>query len=280
MSGVLELRRARRERTLLLLVTNDWYAASHRLALVKAASDAGWRVVVATEVMAHRAVLEAAGAEVIHLAWWRAGGEWRTRNSAALLADVIRVCRRVRPHVVHCVALRPVLFGSLAARLVGIPGTVNAVAGQGFVFVSHSRLARVLRPVITRVLRIALNPRKGRVGRTILQNPDDRDFLVARGLVRRDLVTLIRGAGVDLDEFAPAPAPAGPLVVVLPARMLWEKGVREFVAAARRIRSMGVEARFCLVGGTLAGNSRWVDPAQLAAWQQEGIVEWWGQRND
>ena len=272
--------RTGRQRTLLLLVTNDWYAASHRLALVRAAAEAGWRVVVATEVIAHRAVLEAAGAEVIHLAWWRPGGEWKTRSSPALLADVIRVCRRVRPDVLHCVALRPVVFGSLAARLVGVPATVNAMAGQGFIFVSRSRLARLLRPVIRGVLRIALNPASGRVGRTILQNPDDRDFLVKEGLVRGELVTLIRGAGVDLEEFSPVPPAAGPPVVVLPARMLWEKGVREFVAAARALHAAGVTARFCLVGGTLTGNSRWVDPAQLAEWQQEGVVEWWGQRSD
>ncbi len=269
-----------RERTLLLLVTNDWYAVSHRLALITAAASTGWRVVVATQVVAHRQVLEDAGAEVLHLAWWRLGDEWRTRNPIALLADIVRTCVRVRPDIVHCVALRPVVFGSVAARIAGIRGIVNAVAGQGFVFVSDSDVARLMRPLVTRVLRLALKPARRSRGRTILQNPNDRDFLVGQGLLEARNVVLIRGAGVDLREFSPSPPPAGEPLVVLPARMLWEKGVAEFVVAARMLRASGVQARFALVGATLSGNRRWVSPEQLAEWQAEGIIEWWGQQND
>lgn len=269
-----------RPRTLLLLVTNDWYVASHRLALVRAAVDAGWRVVIGTQVLSHRDVLEAMGAEVVHLAWWRPRAAWKTRNPFALLVDVARLYRRIRPDIVHCVALRPVLFGSLAARFVPVPAIVNAMAGQGFIFVSKSRVARMMRPIIKRALYFALTPNEGQRGRTILQNPDDRDFLVRERLLHGHRVDLIRGAGVDLREFTPGAPPTGTPVVVLPARMLWEKGVAEFVAAARQLREAGVRARFVLVGDTITGNPRWVDPGQLMTWQQEGVIEWWGHRSD
>jgi glycosyltransferase involved in cell wall biosynthesis len=91
---------------------------------------------------------------------------------------------------------------------------------------------------------------------------------------------LIRGAGVDLDRFVPAPPRKGPVIIVLASRMLWDKGVREFVDAARLLRARGVAARCVLVGTPDAGNPSAVAEAQLNDWQERGDVEWWGHRDD
>jgi len=116
--------------------------------------------------------------------------------------------------------------------------------------------------------------------RTIFQNPDDRADFTRMGLVHQDVSVVIRGSGVDCAAFLVAPEPAGVPVVVLPARMLWDKGVREFVEAAHLLRAAGREARFVLVGAPDTGNREAIPVERLDAWTREGPVEWWGHRRD
>jgi glycosyltransferase involved in cell wall biosynthesis len=176
---------------------------------------------------------------------------------------------------VHQVTVKPVLYGSLAARAMGVPAVVNAISGLGYVFTGDER-GRGLRRVVHGVYAAALrNPRS----RTIFQNPDDRRLFVSNRLVRGEQTVLIRGSGVDCSLFAPTPEPAGTPVVMLPARMLWDKGVGPFVEAARILRTRGARARFVLVGASDAGNPTAVPEAQLRAWAAEGVVEWWGPRD-
>jgi len=116
--------------------------------------------------------------------------------------------------------------------------------------------------------------------RTIFQNPDDREDFIKMGIAREGVTVLIRGSGVDCTAFPPVPEPEGVPVVALPGRMLWDKGVREFVAAARTLRSAGRVARFVLIGAPDQGNREAIPVAQLDAWAREGLVEWWGHRRD
>jgi glycosyltransferase involved in cell wall biosynthesis len=170
-----------------------------------------------------------------------------------------------------------VIYGSIAARLIGRGAVVNTISGLGYVFTSDHRTAKVLRPVLRRLWRMALSHPHSR---TIFQNSDDRDDFIRMGLVRPDAAALIRGSGVDCSAFHPTPEPSGPPIVVLPGRLLWDKGVREFVEAARTLRVAGYPARFVLVGSPDAGNREAIPVQQLEAWSDEGVVEWWGQRHD
>ncbi len=261
--------------TILYLVTEDWYFVSHRLALATAAVRAGYRVVVACRVQAHGSVISAAGCEVIPVGLRREGrsplGEIRA------ILELVRLYRSVRPSLVHHVALKPVLYGSLAARLGGHPRVVNALAGLGFVFTGTTRRARFLRPWVQFAFRVLLAPAGSIV---LFQNPDDRDLLVSRGLVPAEQTALIRGSGVDLARFRVMPEPDGVPIVLLPARMLWDKGVGEFVDAARQLCTEGIVARFVLVGGEDPANPAAIPRAQLEAWQRNGVVEWWNHQED
>ncbi|MCH7526945.1 MAG: hypothetical protein IID39_05875, partial [Planctomycetes bacterium] len=164
---------------------------------------------------------------------------WRRRSlnpiaGIAALCRLVRLYRHERPDLVHHVALKPVILGSMAAALCGRPRTVNALAGLGFVFASESPRARVLRPAVRWLLGILL----GRGGaHVIVQNPDDRDFLAAHHMAAPERIHLIRGAGVDLQEFQPRPEPrsepGGAVTAILVSRMLWDKGVGVLVEAAR-----------------------------------------------
>ena len=259
---------------LLFLVTEDWYFCSHRLPLACAARDAGFEVSVATRVRSHGGQITAAGLRLIPLGLQRS-----SRNPLRELAainEIARIYRRIAPDIVHHVAMKPVLYGSVAAKLAGVPIVVNALAGMGYVFTSHKLSARLLRPFITLSLRFLLKN-----GRVILQNPDDRAALIKAGVLKPEQVTLIRGSGVDttLFQFTPEPDGTRPLVV-LPARMLWDKGVGEFVAAAGALKQDGVEARFVLAGERDPDNPADIPLEQLQAWHESGNVEWLGKQEN
>ena len=257
--------------TLVFVVTEDWYFASHRLPLARAAVASGYRVIVATRVREHGEVLRAAGCEVVALEWTRAAGN--PFKDLMLLCRLVRLYRQSRPSAVHHVALKPVVLGSIAATVAAVPIVVNAVAGLGYLFTNRGGLARFLRPPVRTALRSLLNRHGTWV---IVQNPDDLEDLRREAALEDERTVLIRGAGVDLAEFPSWPLPGGVPLVVLPARMLWDKGVREFVSAARALRVDGVLARFALVGGIDKQNPRGIERATIVQWVDEGVVEWWG----
>jgi len=256
---------------LLYLVTEDWYFCSHRLPVARAARDDGAEIIVATRVNAHGAAIRAEGFRLAPLRWRR--GSHAPGAELAAIAEIARLYARERPDLVHHVALKPVIYGSVAATLTGVPHTVNALTGLGALFIGSSAKTRALGVLSRLALRPLLNRAGGRV---ILQNEDDRRLLEARGLLRHDRVSLIRGSGVDTRRFAPAPEPDGPPVAVLVARMLRDKGVGEFVAAARLLKERGVPVRMQLAGPTDPDNPAALDEASLRQWKAEGIVEWLG----
>lgn len=255
---------------LLFFVTEDWYFCSHRLVLAVAAREAGFDVTVVTRVREHGEIIRRAGLGLIPFEISRRGmnplREWRA------LAHLFTIYRREKPDLIHHVAIKPVLYGTLAARLAGVPHIINAMAGMGWLFTSAKLTARLVKPLVRLTFRILL-----RQSSVIVQNPDDAALVAGMGL--RD-VHLIRGAGVDTQVFHPEPEPDGPLLLVLPARLLWDKGVGEFVEAARQLKAWGIVARFALVGAPDSENPAAVPETQLTAWQDEGVVEWWGQRTD
>ena len=256
---------------LLFVVTEDWYFVSHRLALAVAAQAAGFEVAVATRVGRHGKAIEAAGIRLVPFALSRAYG-----NPFREILALVRLYRRERPDIVHHVALKPIVYGAVAARLTRVPAQVNAVVGLGWLFTSAKGVMRLVRPAARWILATLL---RGRGSLTIVQNPDDRALLI-RSHLPESRIRLIRGAGVDTTVFAPSPEPAGPVCIVLAARMLWDKGVGEFVEAAALIRQAGVQARFALVGDPDPDNPASVPEATLRGWHGNDGVEWWGRRDD
>jgi len=263
-------------RRLLYVVTEDWYFASHRLPLAVAALRAGYDVALATRVDRHAELIRALGIELFALRRWRRSSLNPLRELAAII-ELAGVVRRWRPDVVHHVALKPVLYGGIASRLGRVEARVNALAGMGFVFLPGSWLARLLRPVVKLAFRWTLG---GERAVTIVQNPDDAALLASEGLIEASHVRIVRGSGVDLAEFAPVPLEAGLPIVLLMSRMLWDKGVGEFVAAARLLKKRGADARFVLVGDPDTENPAAIPVEQLSQWRDEGVIEWWGHRTD
>ncbi len=260
---------------LLYFITEDWYFCSHRLPLALAAQGAGYDVAVVTNVNEHGEAIRQAGIRLIPLNLSRRG--MNPLSELAMLVRLIVLYRKEEPDLVHHVAMKPVIYGSLAARLSGVPRVVNALAGLGYVFTSDQLTASLLRPVIGSAFKRLLNSRSTCL---ILQNNDDRAMFIRRRFINDARIRLIRGSGVDTAVFSPTPEPPGIPVVMLSSRMLWDKGIKEFVEAARQLKARGAEARFVLVGDTDTHNPTAISNEQLIAWHTEGVIEWWGLRDD
>lgn len=255
------------------VVTEDWYFWSHRLDVARAARDAGFDVTIATRVTDHGERIRREGFTLVPLALVR-----RSRNPVqewATAAQLVRLYRNVRPDVVHHVAMKPILYGSVAAWIVGVPVVINAFAGLGYTF-TEERI-RLFRWSIKVCLKAMVKLSRSLV---LVQNHDDQEQLVNEGIVSAGRTKVIAGSGIDLGVFSVQAPPAGMPIVVLPARMLWDKGVGEFVEAARHLRKQGVKARFALVGRRDDHNPAAIQQSVLAAWVEEGFVEWWGHRDD
>lgn len=262
-------------RKLMFVVTEDWYFVSHRVGLAVAAQRAGFDVVVVTRDGRHGDLIRRAGLRVRNISFNRGGlsplHDFRTLLSLAWIYF------REAPDLVHHVALKPVIYGSIAARLTGVRGVVNALGGLGYIFSAKGFRPRMILKFAKPLLRIALGgPNK----RLIVQNGDDRDRLRRDGFVDPNTIRLIRGAGVDPSEYYGERVSGHAPLVVLPARLLREKGVPEFVTAARQLLAKGVKARFALVGKPDLVNPSSVTQAEIDAWVNEGIVEYWGWRED
>jgi glycosyltransferase involved in cell wall biosynthesis len=260
---------------LLILVTEDWYFVSHRLALAKSALNAGYDVVVATRLGAYKRQIESAGLEVIDVPLTRRGVN-PIREFMSIIG-LVRLYRRLRPDIVHHVALKPVVYGSIAARLSGVPAVVNALGGLGFLFTSTSRRAALGRRGVVAALRVVTRRRGYRM---VFQTAEDCAQFVDASVVPRSETVIIRGAGVDVAVFHPTPEPIGDVVVLLAARMLWDKGIGEFVEAVRLLKQRGITLKAVVVGILDAGNPRAIPEAQLRAWNDDGVIDWWGRRDD
>jgi glycosyltransferase involved in cell wall biosynthesis len=250
---------------LLFLVTEDYYFVSHRLPLAVAARAAGYDVCVATRVRRSGDAIREAGVRLIPFENARSG--LNPFTELGTLWRLLRLYRREQPDLVHHVAMKPVLYGTIAARIAARASIVNAVAGMGWLFTSRTGLTRGVLPVVRRALRAMLG-----AGTAIVQNRDDEALLVQLG-VPASRIRLVPGSGVDLRQFQPAPPPPGDPVVVLPSRLLWDKGVGDFVEAVRLLRTRGVTARFLLAGEPDPANPASIPAATVAAWVREGIVE-------
>ena len=265
---------ARDKPVILYLVTEDWYFWSHRLPIARAARDAGWEVLVATRVGNHGERIEREGFHLIPIKMRRRSlAPWR---EIAAIAGLLRLYRRERPDLVHQVGMKPVLYGSFAAAMTGVPAVVNALAGMGYVFTSTRLKARALRPFVKMAFRWLLDRPNSRV---ILQNPDDVAAMTD-GTVAAERVALIRGSGVDIEAFAGTDEPDGTPVAVMVSRMLWDKGVGELVQAARLLRRRKVRLKVVLVGSPDPENPASIPERQLRDWDSSGDIAWWGERSD
>ena len=262
-----------------LFANTDWYLYNFRRSLAMSLRRQGYDVLLISPAGPYGDKLRAMG-----LRWEPLPMARRSLNplrETALLWHLVRLLRRERPVLVHGFTIKCAVYGSLAARLAGVPTRVNAVAGMGYVFTSSQLKARLLRPVVRGLLRLALG---GRGARLILQNADDVALFQQAGLVDPQHIRLIRGSGVNCAQFATATRTKAPgdgrMRVLLASRLLWDKGLEEFVTALRQLRLQGCAIHALLAGTPDPGNPAAVPEATIHGWVAEGLVTWLGHVDD
>jgi len=261
------------KRSLVFVVTEDWFFASHFLPMARAAIGMGLSVAVVTRVRAHRAAIEATGARVVPLEAERASlNPMAAGYAAGQLAGILKA---LDADIVHCIALRSILVGGTAAAMAGIPARVYALTGLGLVGARADRIGRVARLGLKALIR---GPLASARTRFLFENPDDA---LALGLDPSERsVTVIGGAGVALAAYAPQPMPpAPPLKVAVVSRMLWSKGIDVAVEATRLARSRGAAVELALYGAPDPSNRRSIDAATLRDWSRDGVA-WHGPTED
>jgi glycosyltransferase involved in cell wall biosynthesis len=246
------------------------YVLSHRIPWLAGAQEAGFDVHVTTLTAGNGSQIEEAG-----YPYHSISEQSRSNNpldELQLIARLYSLYRDLQPDIVHHITLRSILYGDIANLLYGEPEVVNSVTGLGYLFSSEEVKVHALRTAVLWGLRLLR--RENQV--FLFQNPDDEALFQQRGIANASSSVLIKGSGVDTEQYSSSPEPCGPPVVLFPARMLWHKGVQAFVDAARRIKADGMDARFVMVGDTDSDNPAGVSARQLKKWEDEGVIECWG----
>ena len=253
-----------------IAANSAWNIANFRAPLIRALRDADWEVVALAPEDGSRSAVEALGAQFVPISIDSSGTS--VLRDVRLLADYLRVLREVRPRVFLGFTVKPNIYGSLAARRLGIK-VINNISGLGTAFIRPGPLNWL----VSRLYRWALK----RSARVFFQNRHDRDLFVERGLVRPEQAAIIPGSGIDLDRFRPAADPAGaPFRFLFVGRLLRDKGLVEYAEAARLLRPAWPHVEFAILGFTDSDNRTAVPMAEVRRWQDEKLMTYLGETSD
>lgn len=264
------------DKRVVFLVTEDWYFYSHRMPIARGLIKSGCEVILLTRVNQHKARIEQEGINVIPL-----GLKRESKNIIFEIKAVIEIALlywKLKPHLVHHVAVKPILYGSIAAILTGVPKAVNAFAGLGFIFSEKKKqISRLIRWGFIQAYRSVFM--SGKI-HAIFQNPEDKALFEQLKIVNKKQSTLIRGSGVDPEQYRCIKESKGTVTILFGARMLWDKGVGELIRAARILKKEGLAFRVLLAGAPDPSNPNSVGEDKLKKWHDQGVVEWIGYQDN
>ena len=260
---------------ILFIISEDWYFVSHRANLAKFAINEGYEVSLLTRVSNHGEYITSLGVKII---------DWPIeRKSLNIIREfqsiyyLVKTVRKNKPNLLFAVAIKPVFYTVLSRFFINVNGIVLAFAGLGFIFRSDKKLARMIRLIIVSIFRIFLVNSNVRL---IAQNKDDINILKNCKIIKSDSLRLIRGSGVNTNYYYPNKKLNKKPLVILPARMLWDKGVGDFVRCAQRCFDEKIDVRFALVGEPDLHNPERVPKKLLLEWKNSNFIEYWGRQEN
>jgi glycosyltransferase involved in cell wall biosynthesis len=259
---------------LLFIVNVDWFFVSHRLPIALEAIRLGYDVYVACQFTDKHEYLQSLGLKLYPLTLSRSGMSLFSELSTVI--EVFKLVLQIKPDVIHLITIKPVIYGGIASRLLGVKQRVASISGLGYVFIANGFKNQLLRKLVSSLYRFALRRQSTDV---IFQNPNDRDLFIHLGIINAEQATMIRGSGVELSHYAVIPEPDQTPVAMLVARLLIDKGVYEFVDAAKTLKQQACPVRMVLVGD-VDENPKSVSAEEISRWVDEGIVEYWGYRKN
>ena len=258
------------KKIILFIVNEDTFFMSHRLPIALSSSKQGYEVHIATKVTTCKKEMEEFGFIVHRLNLDRKS--FGFVSNGRTFFEIVLLLRKLRPDLIHLVTIKPVIFGGLATKLVEVKAVVAAISGLGYIFTSNGFIARFRRVLIKFLYYHALNHKNIRV---IFQNDQDRSLLQGLTKIKESQIEMIRGSGVDLAFYGMKPLPKGLPLVILPARLIKDKGIIEFVEAVKILKKKKKNGRFVLLGKVDEGNPTSLTKSQVHKWEEDGLIEWW-----
>ena len=264
------------QKKLLFNITEDWFFCSHFLSRALAAQKEGFLIYVCSKYNKNKSIIESYGMKFISVPYNR-----KSINpiyEIYILLKIIFIYKSVKPDIVHQIAAKPIIYGSIAAKICNVKSIINAPVGLGYVFTSDSFKAKLLMPLLKFLLKSFLNNHAGRNKKckVIFENNDDLNYFISLGALKRKDSIVIRGAGVKIKKLNPKIKSSKYVTVTLVARMIKDKGIFEFVSAVKQLKSKKIKGRFLLVGDIDSLNPSSLNRQTLIDWNNEGIVEWLG----
>lgn len=260
------------KRKIVISINTAWNIYNFRAGLVRALIREGYEVIALAPRDEYSQKLLEMGCRVVDLPMDNNGTH--PGRDLALFARYYWALRSLKPYALLGYTVKPNVYGSLAAHALGIP-VINNIAGLGATFIRDSLITKIVRTLY----KVALK----RSHKVFFQNADDQELFVGSGLVRQKASSLVPGSGLNLDHYAPAPlavSPERPFRFLLVARMLKDKGIEEFAEAARLVRQQHGAVEFHLLGAAGTGNPNAIPAEKLAAWEQEGLLNYLGKTED
>ena len=262
---------------ILINLTEDWFFVSHFLGRAVEARKAGYEICISCNETNKRKMIENNKIKFFSLALDR-----RSINPLYEFIILLKYCYlfyKIKPDIVHNVGQKPIIYGSFAAKFLNIKSVINAPIGMGFVFSSNSFKAKLLKPILLFLFRISLNKHHGKnkSNRVIFENSDDMNFFIRQKIVNKSDAKLIRGAGVEIDyKLKIKKKRKETKTISLVARMLKDKGIFEFVEAAKILKKKNIKCRFLLIGDIDPKNPTSLKTNTLRIWHENEIIEWLG----
>ncbi len=261
-----------KKKKILFVVNQAKYFISHRLIIAREAQKKGYDVHVALPFRDEFESLKNEGMKLHNIHISRAG--LNLFGEIFSILSIWRIILLTKPHIVHLISIKSVIYGGVITRIHNLP-SVMAISGLGYL--SSSGKDSFIKNIVEFLFRLSFNQKRNTV---IIQNKSDRKALEGIGALRKDQSVLIPGSGVNIIEYKLTPIPNDNPIVLMPSRMLWDKGVGVFVKAAKIIKSRNISIRFVLAGPYDPDNPSSVSLKQLNKWSNGDIVEWWGDKKD
>ena len=262
----------------MMVINVDWFFLSHRYEIALAAKKNGFEVHIATVITdkANESILKDFIVHPISMHRNKTG----LFNSIKELYELYVLFQKINPDIVHLVTIKPNILGGLAARMANIKLVIIAVSGLGVVYSATGKLENLRRKLVSFSYKIVLKNKNLVV---IFQNKNDEELLQKIGSLRQDQIYLIKGSGVDLDQYQESPIPTGGAIVMFASRLLINKGVREFIKAAYTLKSnenIEKDTRFVVVGDFDFDSRQNISPNEIENAVKEGTIEYWGFKKD
>tara|TARA_B100001758_G_C18336566_1_gene571931 strand:- start:72 stop:1205 length:1134 start_codon:yes stop_codon:yes gene_type:complete len=266
------------KKKLLFVVNVDWFFVSHRIDIARAALREGYEVHIATSITVHKEFLSEQGFFVHNIPLHRS--KINPFYAVNYFFKLINIFRKIKPNIVHFVTIKPVLIGGLALKFVKVSAAVFAISGMGYVFIGNRIRHKILQKISSYIYNFVLRHKNSIV---ICQNTDDLHLIRTMGNFPLSKFILIKGSGVDLQKFKPSNLPPNEPIIMFPSRILKDKGVMEFIEAAKKIslvESTKIPPKFVLVGMLDKGNKASLDLSEISELEKSNIVEYWGNKEN